>query len=639
MARRALPLAAALLSLTLAAPAAAPAAETQPPPYLDELVRAARAQHLADTREWRVLMHYRPTLLGGYESEVDGADFFNAPDGKKNPEAELEATLAAFFAPLPDDLNVQHPQCRFIARYTWLNARLHFDPERMTPQVCARFHRWIAAIRPDTVVLVFPSAYLNSPPSMFGHTLFRLDQTGRPELLDYALNYAAAVPEDGGGSLYALKGLLGFFPGQFTLLPYYAKVQAYGEIENRDLWEYRLNLTPEQVERMLMHTWELGPTYFDYFFTKENCSYHLLSLLEAANPDLHLTDRFHVWTVPTDTLRAVEEQPGLVASVGFRPSRATLIRFHESRLGVGPVRLARRVATGKVAPDDAAESVSDPSVRARMLDLSDDYLLFAQAENDPPDPTLSAREQAVLVARSKVDAPPDDTPVPVPAIAPHEGHGTQRMVLGWGARDGSPFVQVGYRTAYHDLLDPDPGYDPLGQLQVLSGDVRFFPEQGRAELHDLTVLDIFSLAPWEGVFRERSWKVHAGWESRRTGDCVGCGAADFNFGPGLSARLGGAVVYAFIDLDAFYAHGLVPAYAVGPGVEAGVLASVTRAFKVHASAGYRHYWPGDAFGERRFAVAGRLALGRDAALRLTVSGSDAPFRSTTEGVGEVDLYW
>ena len=41
-----------------------------------------------------------------------------------------------------------------------------------------------------------------------------------------------------------------------------------------------------------MHAWELGNASFDYFFFKENCSYHLLALLDYADPTLHLTDEF-----------------------------------------------------------------------------------------------------------------------------------------------------------------------------------------------------------------------------------------------------------------------------------------------------------------------------------------------------------
>jgi len=629
-------LAAALCALTGLLPLPATAADD----YLAELTAKARSLHLAEARAWHVLRHDRPRLLGGFESEVDGADFFLAPGGKRDPEAELEATLAAFFAPDPADPNVQHPQCRFIARYTWLKAELGFDPARLPPQPCPRFTAWMKAIRPDTVVLVFPAAYLNSPPSMFGHTLLRLDRADRPELLDYALNYAAQVPPDA-GYFYAAKGLLGFFPGRFTLLPYYAKVQAYGEIENRDLWEYRLNLSPEQTERLLMHAWELGPTYFDYFFLKENCSYHLLSLLEAADPGLHLRERFHYATVPTDTLRAVVARPGLVGEVDFRPSRATIIRHREAALAPAELRLARRIAGGRAAPDGPRAAALDSERRGRVLDLGYDYLLYQQSPRQTPDPVLAERESAVLLARSRVAAAPDEAAVPAPATRPDQGHGTTRFTAGGGARDGEAFLQLGWRAAYHDLLDPDPGYDPLGALQVLSVEGRAYPEGGRMELARVTLLDIFSLAPWEGVFRERSWKVRLGWEGRRAGACTGCGALTFNFGPGLALKgpFGRTVWYAFADVDADRGRRLDPDYAVGAGADAGVLVTLSRALKAHAQVGYVRYGLGDAFAERRFRLGARYALGPDSAVRVTASGADAPFRSTSEVVGEVDVYW
>ena len=44
--------------------------------YLSELEVKARASKLADDREWHLLLHYRPRLFGGYESEQDDPGFF-----------------------------------------------------------------------------------------------------------------------------------------------------------------------------------------------------------------------------------------------------------------------------------------------------------------------------------------------------------------------------------------------------------------------------------------------------------------------------------------------------------------------------------------------------------------------------------
>ena len=140
---------------------------------------------------------------------------------------------------------------------------------------------------------------------MFGHTFLRVDpkdQTEQTRILAYTINYAAEVPPNPGIE-YAYKGIFGGYKGFFSTIPYYLKVKEYRDIENRDIWEYRLNFSPKQIDRLLMHAWELGNAYFDYFFFKENCAYHILSLLEVADPSLRLTERFHFWTIPADTIR------------------------------------------------------------------------------------------------------------------------------------------------------------------------------------------------------------------------------------------------------------------------------------------------------------------------------------------------
>jgi hypothetical protein len=76
------------------------------------------------------------------------------------------------------------------------------------------------------VTLVFPTAYLNQPSSMFGHTFLRIDRNGqddRSRLHSYAINYGAVTGNDG-GVMFAFKGLMGGYPGTVSIMPYYKKV-------------------------------------------------------------------------------------------------------------------------------------------------------------------------------------------------------------------------------------------------------------------------------------------------------------------------------------------------------------------------------------------------------------------------------
>ncbi|TMA26980.1 MAG: DUF4105 domain-containing protein, partial [Deltaproteobacteria bacterium] len=244
------------------AAAALAAAGARADTYLQELQASAREQRLAEAAGWLKLLHYERGLFGGWHSEAE-AKFFLSPRGLSDPATELEATLAGFFSGAD-------VQCRFPARMAWLNGRLHFDFARLPLASCPKFEEFYAKIAARSVTLVFSSYFLNSPASAFGHTLLRLDKGDESvagkhfELLDYGVNYTATI-DTGNAFIYAVKGLFGLFPGQFSAIPYFYKVREYNDFESRDLWEYDLSLTPEQVALVVAHIWELGSTQFPYY--------------------------------------------------------------------------------------------------------------------------------------------------------------------------------------------------------------------------------------------------------------------------------------------------------------------------------------------------------------------------------------
>ncbi len=236
---------------------------------------------------------------------------------------------------------------------TWLKEKLDFDAQRLPQQPCERFWNWYRRINPAGVTLIFPTAYMNNPSSMFGHTLMRIDapdQTEKTRLLAYAINYGATTGNDG-GLLFAVKGLTGVYPGYYSISPYYKKVREYSDLENRDIWEYQLRLSPEEVRRLLMHVWELRGIHFDYYFFDENCSYELLTLLDVARPSLGLAEEFTVYVIPVDTIRVIKER-GLVEQVTYRPAASTRLRHGASSLASPLQPLAKGLADRNVALED-----------------------------------------------------------------------------------------------------------------------------------------------------------------------------------------------------------------------------------------------------------------------------------------------
>lgn len=594
--------------------------------YLRQLVQQSRDMRLAGHNEWLNLLHYKPyPFWPGARSLADDPSFFNAPDGKTNAASELEATLEAFFSVQEETDKQQNPQCRFVARFHWLNSILKFDNQRMPVRDCNRYNNWYKAINPHEVTLVFPAYYINSPASMYGHTLLRIDakdQDERTRLLAYSIGYTAATNESN-GLLFAYLGLTGGYPGIFQIMPYYMKVREYSDMENRDIWEYRLNLNVEEVDRMMRHIWELGPTQFDYYFLDENCAYHLLSLLEVARPGLSLTDRFRWWAIPSDTVRAVTEQPELAVQAVYRPSNATIILQRLRTMQSEQRTLAMDLSKGSKQADDPAIRQLALNEQAEVIELGLEYLSYLQA-NKGETAERNTLIRKMQIARSAVDVPSAMPKINTPEVRPDQGHRSLRIGVGGGNRDGIPYREISLRPAYHDQNDPGEGYIRGAQIQFFNFKLRHYGNEDGMRIEEFVPIDIYSLSPRNEYFQSLSWKINVGWARKHISHDNEPLITRLNGGVGYSWDTPSfdqplAQTYAFIESTLESAPQYTGHYAFGVGPVAGVITKLTANWQLHAYVRAQRFTLGETHTVSEMSVLQRYTLGTHAALRLEVS--------------------
>ncbi|MHC3824642.1 Lnb N-terminal periplasmic domain-containing protein [Pseudomonas sp. G3-19] len=465
-----------------------------------------RLQQLANDRFWISLGHYETAKLGGWRSYVSDRKFFLAPDGNEHPDHELAATVQALYAPA--SLGEQHAQCVYPARKRWLKAQLNLTD--LPAPDCAEFKKWFKDVSPHSAVMIFPAAYLNSPSSMFGHTLLRIDQadvqSDKTSLLSYAINFGAYIEGSDNSILYAWKGLMGGYPGLFALVPYQEKLSEYRSLENRDLWEYRLNLTQAETARMVEHVWELKQIQFDYFFFDENCSYRLLELLQVARPSLRLTEQFPLTAIPTDTVKAVKEA-GLVESIEYRPSRERELLSRAEPLNKEEQKWVLKVSadqqvlqepTFKALPRDRQALIIDAAYRLERY----------RANGQERDAQRAQRSFELLRAINKNPAP--ELQIPQPGL-PEDGHESRTWQAGIGTRGDRAFGEYGLRMAYHDLNDNAESF-PLGaQIEILQMKLRQY-EGNQWQFQQLDLATIRSLTPRNELLQPLSWQVTGGLE-------------------------------------------------------------------------------------------------------------------------------
>ncbi|MES1939898.1 hypothetical protein T5B8_06633 [Salinisphaera sp. T5B8] len=595
----------------------------QAAPGLAQLQAQARAENLAASPLWRALLHYEPDWLGeGVHSTVVTDWFFLAPDGRRDPAAELDATLAAFVEDRQIADRDRSAACTFIARRRFLVDRLGLDEYALGGADCEKYQRWREALAPRQVSLIFPTAFPNSPSSMFGHTLLRIDSSRRArntELLSYAVNFAAAAGDDAQGLAFAWKGLTGGYAGIFGLFPYYEKVKQYAWIEHRDVWAYPLNLNAAQTNRLVDHLWEMDGVRFAYFFLSKNCSYQLLSLLEVARPELELTEQYSWYAIPADTIRTIADVPGLMGTPRFRPSLETTLRWQADQLSADQRALARAVAADDVALDGPELAALDPADRAAVFEVAHDYLYYRLQSDPASAPADQAHANAILLARSRIARPSSFAPVPTPETSPDQAHRTLRVAAETVYEADELSLGLRIRPAYHDLLDNPGGYTDGAQINFLDLGLRIDPDEGELRIDDLTLLNIVSLSPRDDLFKPVSFQVDTGLRRRPSANVFDNVDNNLGYylqgGPGLAwgddELLG--YVFGLGSVDANSA--LAPGYALGAGASVGVLAYPTRRLQLKAETGALEYVAGEAGYYRWARFAQQFNLSRDLGLR------------------------
>jgi len=498
----------AIITFLLVVPAAAGANTAA---YIQELQQRASYKALWQNPEWLNLGHYRQSriIAEKYSSAVDDERFFYAPGGNTNPQDELNATLAAFFS--RQAVGNEHALCRSPARFNWLDRHLQIDISHLPTPACSDYTEWRGLVHAESVTLIFPTYQLNSPSSMFGHTLLRLDpadDANWSDWLSYAVNFGANINNDDNSALYAWKGLSGGYPGQFIVAPYFEKIKEYNRIEKRNIWEYRLNLEPAEVELLVTHLWELKDINFDYYFFTENCSYRLLELIEVARPQVELTDEFIVTAIPVDTIRAVENA-GLVEATSFRPSQETVTRQMLRELpGEDYAQLEKLLDQPLEAQDPDFRSLPDEQQRALLAAA---YKLLRLRQNrkqyDPEAAKKSHRLLSMLSQHPQATAPEITAPV-----RPETGHHSKRLTLGALERDGKGYTELGMRMSYHSLEDREAGYLRGAQINIFGVVLRRRNSSGTVFLQSANFADVFSLTPRSRFFKPLSWRIRGGLE-------------------------------------------------------------------------------------------------------------------------------
>jgi len=474
-------------------------------------------------------------------SEIDDKRFFLAQNGKTDAKSELHATIDALLNESTFDNNAT--ACRFPARKNWLKEQL--DGIELPEVNCEEYDKILNRLNPKSATLVFPSAHINSPASMFGHTFLRINSTYNSKLLSYAVNYAAdADPSKENGVLFAIKGLFGGYFGKYSLLPYYDKLKEYRDAEQRDIWEYDLNLSEEEVLKMVRHIWELNETHSFYYFFTQNCSYNMLWFLEAARPELDLRGYFSFQVIPLETVHATKAE-GVIKEDFYRPSKRTILLQYEKLIHKEYKELPLKLAASNMDITFLDTSEIELEQKRYILEASIELLEYNYIKGKIEKEAYLKRFHLLSKARAALGVG-DKIVIKTPPN-PIDSHQAIKTSIGAGVREGKSLGFLGFRPAYHSIKDSGYGFLRGTQIEFLN--LELSNDNDKLSIEDATILSIVSIAQRSDFFDNLSWRTKFGWDRNsldNSAHFIGSIGAGFSWGNELG--------YTYIMTDPLFYH-------------------------------------------------------------------------------------
>ena len=464
---------------------------------------------------WKQLLHAEQTAVSLNASDEN---FYLAENGFKYPQAELKATISAF-------KNEPTSQCQFPARKLFINKHL---PELSFPDVkCPQYQEYLDAFSTQSASLIFASGYLGNPASMFGHVFLKFNSGSEEGLLDNTFSYGAKVPTDENKLVYITKGIFGGYQGKFSNQKYHHHHLTYSETELRDMWEYKLNLSQEDIQFLLAHLWELENATMTYYFFEQNCAYQLAKLLGLVF-DKPLIAPNKIWVMPFDLVVMMQRHQServMFSDVIYHGSRQQTLYDRWQQLKPREQQVILTILES--APQDTHQqlaSLTDASA-IRVIDTLYDYFAFIEQKEDDLTDTQKAQKRQAMIKRFSM-APVKTSWDVVKRRPPHEAQDTTRIGLALhDSSAGGMAGELNFRANYYDLLTLNPGRIPYSELTTFNLRLRYLEGEG-VSIKEFTPVRIINLNASESglpLDSNWAWKLAFGYRDQAN-NCVDCGA-------------------------------------------------------------------------------------------------------------------
>lgn len=504
------------------------------------------AYQVSQSDQWKKQLYLSDRPKGGpYRPRIQSDDFYFSGTESIDPFQELLQTRQAVFSNL-DQLNNDHPACRFPGRFLFLNAALALDYDTSLLAECSNFQNWARFDRYDSLSVVMVEGYYGNPASSFGHLVLRHGRSdGAQQLLDTSINFGARVPQGEGPIKYILNGLAGGYLASFTAESYYRQDLVYTQVEHRDMWHYELDLDDTQRVFFLAHLWELLDSPSTYYFLKNNCAFAVAEILEIVF-ERNLVNQNTLFYPPVTLFHELEEihQQGdlsVIRSKHFVPSQQSVLKSLYATLSAQQRQVFGRYIGREQQPVQPLLADLEEAEAAEIIESLISFYSYLISGYPELGTELYERRRQLIVARLEYPSGRFLQAAEIePTTEPGKTARVSRLSMGVSLVDNQPGLVLGWVP--YSQSATDLGNDDSSELTVLALDGRLQEDALDAKFTLIRVAqrsDLRDRLPGDWPL---SWTIDLGWQTAQTGRYRAGGQADIEVGQ--SVRVGSMLLSA-----------------------------------------------------------------------------------------------
>lgn len=492
-------------------------------------------RQIYNSHAWHRLLH-----LDQSNAPLINSKTFLLSHDKFSSKNEMVKTINSFFE---DNQSI----CKYPARFYWLKNELNLNSDDFPIVDCKSFNKYLEKTNPINLKLVFVSEQVKSPSSMMGHTFFKLEGVSESnQKRENAVSFFTVIDTVNIPYLILKSTIIGM-KGFFILSPYKNQKNRYLNEEERNIWEYDLNLTNYQKKLIYYHFWELKDLDITYLFTGFNCATIVDDMLGIA--DKNYKNDFSLWITPKDVIKKANNHH-LLGKSELVPSNVwTLNMLSEALPNDKTDEIEHLISTkrlNEIKKYSFSENEKIKQLEIGLFRTYSEYLqqnsnnFFSKQEQDNLNVFLDEQEKEHYIDLSKYKNPIktfDDT----------------QFAIGYQKSFQQEGITLGFLPASNTLYDDNREYFSESSLKI--GEFTLLLQPDAVKIDSASIFAMQSLIPWNSLTKSLSNDFKLNYEKQYTEKLNEYHAFNLSGGIGISKKIHEDVMlFGLLDVGLSYGN-------------------------------------------------------------------------------------